>query len=645
MRCNRLLSPLLLLALLLVGLTAVPSPSATATTGDIAGLVQDAAKQPIANAVVRISAGPMLLTARTGTDGKYTLSDLVPGSYELNGQKPGYNSVHKSNVSVAVNATTTLNFTLTWGNAAAAGADVVVHTPAGKALAGADVALFTNGLLIDHITTDEVGSAVFPGLTPGYYNAQVQRPGYKGRTTSSVRLRAGGITTLNVTLNADPNQVGRLGGVVQNPDIQTLRKVEVKVLAGLTKTTDTTNNFGQYMLTNLVPGTYSVQYSLAGYQTQVLSNIQVGASATTQVDVTLIPVQAQKGSISGKVLDAQGLAVQFATVRITAGPAAGDSVLTAQDGSFTFTDLTPSTDYALTAEQAGYSPAGVSAIKVFKGQTTVVNFQLLNQTLPAGSITGTVRDASSSVVLSGVRVDILQGPSAGLTTTTDDSGEYLLEGLIPSQVYTLRFSKTGYLVNTYPLLTVTAGLRTTKDATLTAQVASVGNISGVVTRASNGAVVAGATVNLYQGPSSPLSATTSSTGAYSFKNLRPGSGYGIKVSKTGFTTATHNAITVSTGGTTTVNFSLKGSGQVGSIHGTAVNLALQPVTNATVRLSGGPTQADPVGTSVNGDFTFSGLAPGTYSVQITAPTHPTTTQSGVVVTPGRTTEVLFHFNE
>ncbi len=81
---------------------------------------------------------------------------------------------------------------------------------------------------------------------------------------------------------------------------------------------------------------------------------------------------------------------------------------------------------------------------------------------------------------------------------------------------------------------------------------TTGNIAGKVIDSITSAAVSGATVTL----NSSTTATTDASGNYSFSALAPDTTYTITVSKTGYTSQTSGALTVTAGSTTTANISL-----------------------------------------------------------------------------------------
>src|SRR5205823_983510 len=129
-------------------------------------------------------------------------------------------------------------------------------------------------------------------------------------------------------------------------------------------------------------------------------------------------------------------------------------------------------------------------------------------------------------------VEVIQGRSAGLAATTDGAGHYEITGVAPDS-YNLRFSKDSYEAFTTTPFQVISAADKQVDVQLTPRHVSTGQIGGHVTAVVGGPVT-GATVTLFAGPSSPLKTTTDANGAYLFQNLRPGSGYGLRVEQQGF---------------------------------------------------------------------------------------------------------------
>jgi hypothetical protein len=80
-------------------------------------------------------------------------------------------------------------------------------------------------------------------------------------------------------------------------------------------------------------------------------------------------------------------------------------------------------------------------------------------------------------------------------------------------------------------------------------------IAGIITRVSNGTAVSGALIQAYQGSVLMASTTTNASGNYSLSGLSSGT-YSVRASFTGFVPQIRAGVSVTGGGTTTVNLAL-----------------------------------------------------------------------------------------
>jgi hypothetical protein len=82
--------------------------------GQITGVVKDATGAVVAGAEVKATqtATGAVHTATSGTDGKYTLPDLPPGTYTLEVSKEGFGEFAQNEVVVRQNAASTLNVSM-----------------------------------------------------------------------------------------------------------------------------------------------------------------------------------------------------------------------------------------------------------------------------------------------------------------------------------------------------------------------------------------------------------------------------------------------------------------------------------------------------------------------------------------------------
>ena len=217
------------------------------------------------------------------------------------------------------------------------------------------------------------------------------------------------------------------------------------------------------------------------------------------------------------------------------------------------------------------------------------------------SISGTITGAGGS----GALITLSGGASA--STTTDSSGAYAFSNLY-SGSYTVTPSHSGY---TFSPASQNITLSTSSGtANFTAQ-AQTWSLSGSVTPA-----IAGIAMALSGGSSA--STTTNGSGNYSFGSLANGA-YTVTPSLSGYSFSPANrSVTVNGGNIIGTNFTGT-STQTWSISGTVSPAA----AGVTVALSG--TSAGSATSDSSGNYSFTGLANGNYSV--------TPSQSGYTFTP------------
>ncbi len=156
---------------------------------------------------------------------------------------------------------------------------------------------------------------------------------------------------------------------------------------------------------------------------------------------------------------------------------------------------------------------------------------------------------------------------------------------------------------------------------------TTGSIAGQVTDSVSHTAIAGATVTLSPGSST----TTDGSGNYSFSNLTP-QGYTVTASAAGHTTSGPASVTVTAGNTTTQDFALVPT--TGGISGHVTNASGgAPISGATVSIQGGSSTSS----DATGLYTFSGLAPASYTLTASKTGFVTSAPTNVSVTGGNTT--------
>lgn len=403
-------------------------------------------------------------------------------------------------------------------------AGVVTDAVTGAPLSGATV---VTQPATTTATTNAQGAYTIPSISTGAYSITASRAGYNSNSTNAVAVAA---LTVTVNLALTP-QGGSITGVVTDASNGT-------PLSGATITTQpatsaaTTNAQGAYTISNVTAGAYTVTASRTGYAPNSAAvGVSVGLSATANLVLTPLP-----GSVTGVVSDAvTGAPLSGATV--TTQPPTS-TVTTNAQGVFTIGGV-PAGAYTVTATRASYSPNSTAAV-VAPGQTATANLAL---TPIPGTISGVVTDASNGTPLAGATVSTQPATS---TATTSAQGAYTISNVPPGN-YTVTATRAGYNPNSVAAAVVSSQT-TTSNVPLTPL---PGSITGVVTDAANGALLAGATVSTVP---ATTTVTTNAQGAYTINTVPPGN-YTVTATRTGYSPAS-GPTTVSPGQAATRNLAL-----------------------------------------------------------------------------------------
>lgn len=220
--------------------------------------------------------------------------------------------------------------------------------------------------------------------------------------------------------------LGQLSGtVLDKASNDPLPGVAVSAGYGRTVFTDAEGN---YVIDNVLPGTYNLTASLAGYAFDpAVRQVSVPPSSS---GLGFLATASDTFALSGKIIDG---ATNEPLAGVVVSDGNGRTAATDDQGIYTLSGL-PGGSYTLTPSKPGYTFNPPSRLATVPPDGQALNF--------AGYTTyhiyGKVTNAATGNPITGVTISA----GGGIVTTTDSEGVYQLSGLAPA-IYTLTASKAG----------------------------------------------------------------------------------------------------------------------------------------------------------------------------------------------------------
>ncbi len=487
-------------ALALQALYLVASPQANIDLSSINGRVVDGSTGLPLKGVAVALVGATTRSTVTNDAGAFVFTNLVAGGYRLDLSLADYPGL-------AVTATTSIGgtvalgtLTMTKGQTATTATvrgtvtDAVNHQP----IAGAVVSVSTSPT---PAVTDASGIYQLSGVAPGLVTLRVSRTGYLD-STGSVSLVAGDIAVFSPALTATGGVAAIQGRVIDSQSLVPLAGVAVTI-SGPTSASLVTAAGGSFSFTNLAPGSYRIQFSIAGYgsaSASVVADVgefSVGDLALTKGSTTP-PTPPTTGVVRGVVSDAS-TRLPLAGVVVSVS---GVNSVTDADGSYQISDV-PSGTVIVQASLAGYVTASGSS--VLDGGATLIFSPMLSLLSSGGSLQGTVKHGVTGAPLSGVTINVTGSITA--SASTDTSGRYRIDG-IPAGTIGAQASLSGF-----DSVTATGMMQNNTVITFSPLLyprntsppgANTSTITGIVVDAGTSLPIAGATISVASTSVAPL---------------------------------------------------------------------------------------------------------------------------------------------
>jgi hypothetical protein len=402
---------------------------------------------------------------------------------------------------------------------------------------------------------------------------------------------------------------------------------------------------GTYTLSALLPGTYLLRFTADGYGEVWFKDApkQAGASKielspTEEIGDRNVKMTGKSGELVGNVTlpdsaDSDQTITVSATQVVEQTGGAGATrprkprpIVQETTGPVSLTGLVTPATYRIKIAAAGFEPQ-VFEQDLSGGQAAVLNTVRLSAA--PGSIAGIVR-SSTGDALGNVKVVATSGELVKETTTptAGNAGTFLLDKLESPRTWVLTFTRDGFSSQTIALDLGAGQARSGVEATLTG---GTGTITGAVSGGS-GAPLGDVTVTVAGGEylATTATLTTSSpeapVGSYRVANVPAPGVFAVTFTKEGFLPETRDVEFTEPGVVPDVSVVMQPDH--GSISGTVRASGGGPVAGITVELTDGRTAegSDEVerrmtATASNppGGYTFTGVAPGAYTLTFSSP--------------------------
>ncbi len=357
-------------ALILAGGTLIGTVTSASTGAVIVGALIDARLDDLS-----------IDSALTDSSGQYLIENLPPDAYTIHAQAVDY-QVSLAAAAIEIEGITNVNFSLLSNPGTVSG--TVVSTATGLPISGATVEVVVDHFSILTAVTNNSGQYLLTGIFSGNFEVHAQANSYQTAVIEAA-LSAGIVNTINFSLSSNPATItGTVTAASSGDPIPaTLIEVHHPILDLIL-----TDSSGNYTITGLPTGSFSVHAHHHDYQTKV-KKVTLAENTTTFVDFSLA---SDPSVVSGTIRDAiTGLPLPGAFVFVSiSGDVVLASALTLSDGTYSLGGLFPET-FVVCAQKTQYITRSTSPFVVSSGgESLTQNLSLYPIDVPPTNLSGDV---------------------------------------------------------------------------------------------------------------------------------------------------------------------------------------------------------------------------------------------------------------
>jgi hypothetical protein len=553
----------------------------------------------------------------TSSDGSYSIPNVAPGTYNVLFSYPGFTTQSIPSVIIQASKTTLMEEVTMLGDCGTIKGSVLLKGQ--DSHEGIVILIENTGKTNSYTTTTNASGSFLKTVKPDSYTITASCSGFISTTTTCDVYKN---TETPVTL---PELVSRYGTISGNAGVS-------GILIVATNSASTYSQYsgenGVYQISNMVPGSYSVSYSLDGYVTQNKNDIVVVEGTNTKIaDVLLI---SSTGLISGKLNIANAQISLCETGKVVVV----ESVVSGSDGSYVFDSVNPGT-YDITISKNGYVTQKKTGITVFNGKDT--NLDSVTMIASTGTISGKVV-LSGTTDFSSALVTAVSSTNNTIyyTATTIADGSYIIYGVNPGE-YVITLSKDGYVSASSKIATVSYGEISVIDSVTLANTAVT--LTGKVTLDGASSHIGIQILLKNKDSSRQYDATTDAAGSYIINSVVPDV-YTVLASKDGYSSKETAQFTVEPSVDKTVD-TMNLAVAVRSITGNVTLELKEDYAGALITATniGSSSTIYSAITNSAGNYTLAGMIPGEYQVVLSNTGYRTVTLPTVSIVANTTKDM------
>lgn len=480
--------------------------------------------------------------AKTDGSGAWTISNVPEGEYRVAFMHDGYSTHYETDIWLHIdeekeeNTVTVPDVVLVPDVGAISGSVIF------RGFTGAELPIVTvtatdqnDATNSSTTTSNESGRYTIGNLSDGIYTLRFvpNDSRYQNAILKDIEVKSPAITDVPfVTIDSAG---GTIEGSVTLTDGNVPQNVTILAESEGYSYSIQTGEDGAFILSNVIPATYTISFMKDGYTT-VKESVSVTAGESSSVNASLA---AAYGYVLGKVFISgsdvhSGITVTASSINLD--DAVSYTGVTDADGTFAIR-IEKEAEYLVSASMSGYISSSPTIVNVSLGGSYQMDDVTLkrNSAVVSGKVTLEGAASHEGILL------LLENDTNSRTVTTGQDGSFVFSSVVPG-TYDLTISKDGYVSAVIEDIAVAPASDVTLDAlTLKAGVRSVSGTVMLETLSDYAGVTITATSVADHGLI--YSALSNSEGSFSLVGMKPGE-YIITLSARGFGTVTLESVDI-----------------------------------------------------------------------------------------------------